>query len=43
VRQYVPVVQGDCELIGGDGPAELADRLVERLVEEKVLKGGVRS
>jgi electron transfer flavoprotein beta subunit len=43
VRQYVPVVQGDCELIGGEGPAEWADRLVQRLVEEKVLKGGVRS
>lgn len=39
-RQYVPVVKGDCEMIEGDGPAEWADRLVERLIAERVLKGG---
>jgi electron transfer flavoprotein beta subunit len=39
VRQFVPVVQGDCEMIEGEGPAEWADRLVARLVDEKVLKG----
>lgn len=39
-RQYVPVVKSDCEMIEGEGPAEWADRLVERLVAEKVLKGG---
>lgn len=39
-RQYVPVVESDCEMIEGDGPAEWADRLVERLIEERVLKGG---
>lgn len=38
-RQYVPVVQGDCEMIDGQSPAEWADRLVQRLIEEKVLKG----
>lgn len=41
VRQYVPEVTGDCEMIEGDGPAEWADRLIERLIEERVLKGGV--
>lgn len=39
-RQYVPVVEGDCEMIEGETPAEWADRLVERLIEERVLKGG---
>lgn len=39
-RQYVPVVKGDCEMIEGDGPAEWADRLIARLIEERVLKGG---
>lgn len=43
VRQFVPVVKGDCELIEGGDAAELADRLVARLLEEKVLKGGERS
>ncbi len=43
VRQYVPIVKGDCEMIEGDGPPEWADRLVERLLEEKVLRGGART
>ena len=36
-RQFVPTVQGDCEFISGDTPAELADRLVARLREDKLL------
>ncbi len=42
VRQYVPEIHGDCELIEGAGPAEQAEALVARLVEEKVLRGGSR-
>ena len=37
-RQFVPTVQGNCEIIAGDTPAELADRLVARLREDKVLQ-----
>jgi electron transfer flavoprotein beta subunit len=36
-RQFVPTVQGHCEFLTGDSAAELADRLVGRLREEKVL------
>ncbi len=36
-RQFVPAVHGDCELISGDEPAELADALVAKLVGDKVL------
>ncbi len=36
-RQFVPTVQGNCEFIAGDTPAELADRLVARLREDKLL------
>lgn len=36
-RQFVPTVQGNCEFISGDTPAELADRLVARLREDKLL------
>ncbi|MEE2677035.1 MAG: electron transfer flavoprotein subunit beta/FixA family protein [Myxococcota bacterium] len=36
-RQFVPTVQGNCEFITGDSPAELADRLVARLREDKLL------
>jgi len=39
-RQFVPTVTGDCEFIPGDEPAEIADALIGRLVEEKVLRGG---
>ncbi len=38
-RQFVPTVKGDCEFISGDEPAELADRLVGRLVEDNVFRG----
>jgi electron transfer flavoprotein beta subunit len=37
-RQFVPTVQGNCEMISGDTPAELADRLVERLREDRILQ-----
>jgi hypothetical protein len=37
-RQYVPTLKGDCELMSGDTPAELADRLVARLRAEKILR-----
>jgi electron transfer flavoprotein beta subunit len=37
-RQFVPAVTGDCELIAGDGPADVADRLVARLVDDDVLR-----
>ena len=30
-RQYVPTVQGNCEMIAGETPAELAGHLIERL------------
>jgi len=36
-RQFVPTVQGNCDFITGDSPAELADRLVGRLREDRVL------
>ncbi|HJO24641.1 MAG: electron transfer flavoprotein subunit beta/FixA family protein [Myxococcota bacterium] len=36
-RQFVPTVQGNCEFIAGDTPAELADRLMARLREDKLL------
>lgn len=37
VKQFVPDVQENCELIEGATPAELADRLIERLREERIL------
>jgi len=37
VKQFVPDVQENCELIEGTTPAELADRLIERLREERIL------
>ncbi len=36
-RQFVPTVEGECEFISGDEPAEIADRLIGRLIEDKVL------
>jgi electron transfer flavoprotein beta subunit len=36
-RQFVPAVQGSCEFIDGGSPAELANRLIERLREDNVL------
>lgn len=40
VRQWVPEVSGDCEILTGDSPAEVADLLVGRLVEDKTLQAG---
>jgi electron transfer flavoprotein beta subunit len=37
-RQYVSTVQGSCEIIAGDSPAELAKNLVARLREARVLE-----
>jgi electron transfer flavoprotein beta subunit len=37
-RQYVSTVQGHCEMIAGDTPAELAKNLVARLRETRVLE-----
>ncbi len=36
-RQFVPSVQGNCEFIEGEQPADVAARLIERLREERVL------
>jgi electron transfer flavoprotein beta subunit len=36
-RLFVPQVQGNCEFITGDGPADLAARLLERLRADRVL------
>lgn len=38
VRQYVPAVKGDCEIIAGDGPAATAQELIDRLIDDKVLR-----
>ncbi len=37
VRQFVPTVKGDCEFLTGS-PSEVADRLVELLVAERILQ-----
>jgi len=37
IQQFVPEIQGNCEFISGDSPAELADNLVKRLREESLL------
>ncbi|MFT5444023.1 MAG: electron transfer flavoprotein beta subunit, partial [Myxococcota bacterium] len=36
VKQFVPTVQGNCEMIDGASPAEQADKLVARLREESL-------
>ena len=36
-RQFVPTVQGNCEFLGGETPAELADALVARLQQDKLI------
>lgn len=36
-RVFVPAVQGSCELIAGDSPAEAAGRLIDRLRAERVI------
>ena len=37
MKQFVPTVQGSCEIIEGANAAELADRLLAKLSEENVL------
>ncbi|MFP6563814.1 MAG: electron transfer flavoprotein subunit beta/FixA family protein [Myxococcota bacterium] len=37
VQQFVPDVEQNCEFIEGASPAEIADRLIERLREDRVL------
>jgi electron transfer flavoprotein beta subunit len=37
-RQFVPTVQGNCEFLSGETPAELADRLIAKLREDSVLQ-----
>ena len=37
-RQFVPTVQGNCEFLSGDSPAELADRLIENLRRDSVFE-----
>jgi electron transfer flavoprotein beta subunit len=37
-RQFVPVIQGDCEFISGSTPAEVAARLIQRLREDSILQ-----
>jgi electron transfer flavoprotein beta subunit len=36
-RQFVPTVQGNCEFISGDSPAALANRLLARLREQRII------
>jgi electron transfer flavoprotein beta subunit len=36
-RQFVPTVQGDCEFISGDSPAALANGLIARLREQRII------
>ena len=38
VKQYVPTIQGNCEMIEADTPAEQADQLISRLREESLLQ-----
>jgi electron transfer flavoprotein beta subunit len=40
VRQFVPTIKGDCEMIAGDTAAGLADGLVARLADAKLLPSG---
>jgi electron transfer flavoprotein beta subunit len=37
-KQFVPTIEGHCEFISGDSPAELADRLIARLREDSVIQ-----
>lgn len=37
-RQFVPTVSGNCEMLGGDTPAELADALIARLRQDSVIQ-----
>jgi len=38
IKQFVPSVQGNCEFIEGNTPAELADNLIARLRAESLLQ-----
>jgi electron transfer flavoprotein beta subunit len=38
IRQFVPTIQGNCEFISGDTPAEVANRLIDRLREDRVVQ-----
>jgi len=38
VRQFAPQVQGNCEILSGSTPAEVADRLMARLRGESVIE-----
>lgn len=38
VRQFVPTIQGNCEIITGDSPAEVAERLIQRLRAERIIQ-----
>lgn len=38
VRQFVPTVHGHCEFIAGDNPAQLADRLIDRLRKDSLIQ-----
>ena len=38
IEQFVPTIQGNCEFITGDGPAEMATRLIERLREDRIVQ-----
>ncbi len=37
-RQFVPAIEGNCEFISGETPAEVAGRLLARLREDRVLQ-----
>ena len=37
IRQFVPELHQDCELIEGDSPSAVADRLIEKLREDRTL------
>jgi hypothetical protein len=36
-RQFVPAVSGNCELLSGETPAELAEALIARLRQDSVI------
>lgn len=36
--QFVPTIKGDCEMISGENATAVADALVTRLIEDKVLR-----
>lgn len=42
-RQFVPEIQGHCEFIEGASAAEMADKLIDRLIQENAIPQGGRS